>query len=53
MGGDADTIAAIYGQLAGAYYGERALPAEWVMDLTRQYIFFIQAQKMLEHAGLV
>ncbi|KAK2809530.1 hypothetical protein FQN50_003798 [Emmonsiellopsis sp. PD_5] len=30
MGGDAKTIAAVYGALAGAYYGYDAIPAEWV-----------------------
>lgn len=29
LGDDADTTAAIYGQIAGAYYGEQAIPAEW------------------------
>ncbi len=29
LGGDADTVAAIYGQLAGAYYGLDAIPAAW------------------------
>lgn len=29
LGDDADTTGAIYGQLAGAYYGEQAIPAEW------------------------
>jgi ADP-ribosyl-[dinitrogen reductase] hydrolase len=29
LGGDADTIGAIYGQLAGAYYGAEAIPADW------------------------
>ena len=29
LGEDADTTAAIYGQLAGAYYGESGIPAEW------------------------
>ncbi len=53
LGGDTDTIAAIYGQLAGAYYGEQAIPGKWVYQLDLHYIFFIQAYKMLEHAGLV
>lgn len=30
LGDDADTTAAIYGQLAGAYYGLDQLPPEWV-----------------------
>lgn len=29
LGDDADTVAAIYGQLAGAYYGEEGIPASW------------------------
>jgi len=29
LGDDADTTAAIYGQLAGAYYGEDGIPIEW------------------------
>src|SRR4029453_13835998 len=29
LGDDADTTGAIYGQLAGAFYGEHAIPAEW------------------------
>jgi ADP-ribosyl-[dinitrogen reductase] hydrolase len=29
LGDDADTTAAIYGQIAGAHYGEAAIPAEW------------------------
>ena len=29
LGDDADTTAAIYGQIAGAYYGVEAIPAEW------------------------
>ncbi len=30
MGGDADTIGAVYGQLAGAYYGCQGIPSEWL-----------------------
>jgi ADP-ribosyl-[dinitrogen reductase] hydrolase len=29
LGDDADTTAAVYGQLAGAFYGEDGIPAEW------------------------
>lgn len=29
LGGDADTVAAIFGQVGGAFYGEGGIPAEW------------------------
>jgi len=29
LGDDADTTGAVYGQLAGAFYGEMSIPAEW------------------------
>lgn len=29
LGNDADTTAAVYGQLAGAYYGATAIPSHW------------------------
>lgn len=33
LGDDADTVTAIYGQLAGAYYGEEGIPANWLERL--------------------
>ena len=33
LGGDTDTNAACYGQLAGAYYGYRAIPKEWKEEI--------------------
>ena len=33
IGNDADTTAAICGQIAGAFYGAQAIPAEWVSSL--------------------
>ena len=34
LGDDADTTGAVYGQLAGAYYGEQAIPLTWKSKLT-------------------
>jgi ADP-ribosyl-[dinitrogen reductase] hydrolase len=34
LGDDADTTAAIYGQIAGAYYGASEIPAEWIKVLS-------------------
>jgi len=33
LGNDADTTGAIYGQLAGAYYGEEGIPKGWLRRL--------------------
>ncbi len=33
LGGDSDTIGAMTGALSGAYYGEEAIPAEWLERL--------------------
>ena len=30
LGNDADTTAAIFGQIAGAYYGIKGIPRSWV-----------------------
>ena len=35
LGDDADTTGAVYGQLAGAYYGEEEIPADWRGKLAR------------------
>ena len=34
-GGDSDTVAAVYGQLAGAYYGLEGIPADWREELVQ------------------
>ena len=30
LGGDSDSIGAVFGQIAGAYYGFGAIPERWV-----------------------
>jgi ADP-ribosylglycohydrolase len=42
LGDDADTTGAVYGQLAGAYYGVDMIPATWheklaMIDVIEQY----------------
>ena len=34
LGDDADTTAAVAGQLAGAFYGETGIPQNWLKKLT-------------------
>lgn len=36
LGDDADTTGAVCGQLAGAYWGESGIPAEWLEGLARR-----------------
>lgn len=36
LGDDADTTGAIYGQLAGAFYGAGSIPPEWLAKLAER-----------------
>lgn len=47
LGDDSDTVAAVYGQLAGAYYGEYNINPEWIKKLARHHIFYVYADKLL------
>ncbi len=48
LGDDADTTAAIYGQLAGAYYGEDGIPVEWRSKLVMANTITDYANKLWE-----
>lgn len=50
LGDDADTTAAICGQIAGAYYGESAIPSGWLEKLTMRTEISDLADRLLEHA---
>lgn len=47
LGNDADTTAAIYGQLAGAYYGVEAIPARWRECIARREEIEQVAERLL------
>ena len=49
LGEDADTTAAIYGQLAGAHYGAEGIPAEWRRLLTMGAEITSIADSLYEH----
>ncbi|HWH85776.1 MAG TPA: ADP-ribosylglycohydrolase family protein [Pseudomonas sp.] len=48
LGDDADTTAAIVGQLAGAYYGVRAIPEHWLERLHEGEEIAALADRLLE-----
>lgn len=51
LGDDADTTGAIYGQLAGAFYGEAAIPAVWRESLALRERIVTLADALRRLAG--
>ncbi|MDP3910623.1 MAG: ADP-ribosylglycohydrolase family protein [Gemmatimonadales bacterium] len=46
LGDDADTTGAVYGQLAGALYGEGGIPASWRARLARREMILSLAERL-------
>ena len=51
LGDDADTTGAVYGQLAGALYGEEAIPEEWRERLALRELIERLADRLQEAAS--
>lgn len=51
LGDDADTTAAIYGQMAGAYYGVESIPSAWRDRLAMATEIVSMADSLYEHTG--
>lgn len=49
LGEDADTTAAIYGSLAGAYYGEEGIPPAWRERLAYKDLIAAYALRLFQH----
>lgn len=49
LGDDADTTGAIYGQIAGAYYGEAGIPKTWLQVVSLSDIIRLMAQKISDY----
>ena len=49
LGDDADTTAAIYGQIAGAHYGARGIPYEWRQLIAMETEITSMADSLYEH----
>ena len=46
LGEDADTTGAIYGQLAGAFYGEEGIPKPWRLKLAHRLLIEYLAERL-------
>lgn len=46
LGDDADTTGAIYGQIAGAYYGDIAIPASWIKLVAKRDFVTVFVDKL-------
>lgn len=46
LGDDADTTGAVYGQLAGAYYGEQGIPESWRSKLAMRNVIESMAEQL-------
>ena len=52
LGDDADTTGAVYGQIAGAYYGAEAIPSEWRLKLAMVDTITAMADALCEASGM-
>jgi ADP-ribosylglycohydrolase len=50
LGDDADTTGAVYGQLAGAFYGESGIPLEWRQKLAHRELIASLAEHLFRLA---
>lgn len=53
LGDDSDTVGAIYGQLAGAYYGAHSIPEEWKADCSFWSLIELFAEELFHLSGYI
>jgi ADP-ribosyl-[dinitrogen reductase] hydrolase len=53
LGDDADTTAAVYGQLAGAHYGERGIPDRWRTRLAQRELIEHLADRLARAGPMI
>ncbi len=46
LGHDADTVCAVYGQIAGAFYGIKSIPQEWVNKIYKKEMILQMADQL-------
>eukprot|EP01080_Neovahlkampfia_damariscottae_P012126 gene12126-5617_t len=47
LGDDADTVGAIYGQIAGAYYGIEEIPKEWIQKISLSPLIEVYSSELM------
>ncbi len=52
LGNDADTTGAVFGQLAGTYFGKKGIPVEWLQKLTHLDMMKDLAETLLKQGNL-
>jgi ADP-ribosylglycohydrolase len=52
LGEDADTTGAVFGQIAGAYYGVDGIPPEWLDKLAMRELIDQRARELHAMAGI-
>lgn len=53
LGQDADTVAAVFGQIAGAVYGEDGIPEDWRRKLARRELIEDYAERLFKLSGVI
>jgi ADP-ribosylglycohydrolase len=48
LGDDADTTGAVYGQLAGAFYGEKGIPEPWLVKISHRRLIETFAERLFD-----
>jgi len=48
LGDDADTTGAVYGQIAGAYFGEQGIPQKWLTNLAMRQTILDLAHRLFD-----
>jgi len=48
LGDDADTTAAVCGQIAGAFYGVETIPAQWRQRLAKSYLIELLVEGLID-----
>jgi ADP-ribosyl-[dinitrogen reductase] hydrolase len=52
LGGDADTTGAVCGQIAGAFYGMKEIPSEWLDRLSKRELIESMAEKLIDRTSI-